>query len=318
MVKEFNIDWNISEVGILSSSKVYQLENAINGIYYITQEASLLYPKEEKEYYKYTSIIYENSLAKKSIFICIDSEKAECLSIQNIKYTVVEWNEVLNMFPKTLKEKQDRILCNLSNINSIYGANIEGFNADTFFSKDKTEMVYLVELMNTKGLIYVHISKTIGVVLIETGLKILENGWDIIEKVNNPVNKNSKQVFIAMWFDKSMDSAFEKMYKAVKELGFNPLRIDTKEHNNEISGEILYEIGKSRFIIADVTGQRAGVYFEAGYAIGNKIPVIWTCKNCDMANIHFDTRQYNHIIWSDEEDLYEKIGKRIKGTILIE
>jgi len=33
-----------------------------------------------------------------------------------------------------------------------------------------------------------------------------------------------------------------------------------------------------RFIVADFTGQRGGVYFEAGYALGLRKPVIWTCK----------------------------------------
>ncbi len=33
-----------------------------------------------------------------------------------------------------------------------------------------------------------------------------------------------------------------------------------------------------RFMIADFTGHRGGVYFEAGFAHGLGIPVIWTCR----------------------------------------
>jgi len=33
--------------------------------------------------------------------------------------------------------------------------------------------------------------------------------------------------------------------------------------------------------------------------------------------VHFDTRQYNHIFWANEQELEEQLIKRIKGTILI-
>jgi hypothetical protein len=51
-------------------------------------------------------------------------------------------------------------------------------------------------------------------------------------------------VFVAMWFDVSMNKAFAAIEKAVTECGLHVVRIDRKEHNNEISGEILFEIKK--------------------------------------------------------------------------
>jgi nucleoside 2-deoxyribosyltransferase len=114
-----------------------------------------------------------------------------------------------------------------------------------------------------------------------------------------------------------MNSAYAAIEEAIQNTGFDPVRIDRKEHNNEISGEILYEITKSRFLIADVTGQRAGVYFEAGYAMGLGIPVIWTCREDDIENVHFDTRQYSHVVWKDENELATNLANRIKGTILL-
>ena len=89
----------------------------------------------------------------------------------------------------------------------------------------------------------------------------------------------------------------------------NPMRA-------EIVGEILYEIRRSRFVIAEVTGQNQGVYFEAGYAMGHMIPVIWVCRKIDFDHVHFDTKQYSHVIWENEADLVEKLTDRIKGTIL--
>ena len=93
------------------------------------------------------------------------------------------------------------------------------------------------------------------------------------------------------------------------------MRMDLKEHNQKICDAIIAEIRRSRFLVADFTGHRGGVYFEAGYALGLGIPVIWTCREDELADTHFDTRQYNHVVWKNEKDLFEKLKRRIEATI---
>jgi len=44
-------------------------------------------------------------------------------------------------------------------------------------------------------------------------------------------------------------------------------------------------------------------------------PVIFTCSEKDIDKAHFDTRQYNHITWTDPADLREKLKNRIEATI---
>jgi nucleoside 2-deoxyribosyltransferase len=151
---------------------------------------------------------------------------------------------------------------------------------------------------------------------INSPLLITEEGWIEIEK--NIESNYSQQVFVAMWFGKEMDNAAKMIEEAVNACGLRIMRIDRKEHNNEISGEILLEIINSRLVIADVTGQRNGVYFEAGFALGHQKSVIWSCKSDDIKNVHFDTRQYNHIFWENEDELYFKLKDRILATLAIE
>ena len=85
---------------------------------------------------------------------------------------------------------------------------------------------------------------------------------------------DSSQCFVAMWFDPSMNSAYEEgIKKAVEECGYTPLRIDKKPDVNKIDDEIIAEIRRSRFVVADFThdkekGVRGGVYYEAGFAYG--------------------------------------------------
>ena len=130
----------------------------------------------------------------------------------------------------------------------------------------------------------------------------------------------SSKTFVAMWFDDSMEGAWENGIRpAIEDAGYEASRIDRKEHANKIDDEIIAEIRRSRFIVADFThgddGARAGVYYEAGFAHGLDIPVIFTCQKEVFENIHFDTRQYNHIVWEKPEELREKLANRIAAVI---
>lgn len=139
---------------------------------------------------------------------------------------------------------------------------------------------------------------------------------------------NSEQAFVAMWFDESVDEAYEKgIEPAIRDAGYRPLRIDEKEHNNKIDDEIIREIRRSRFVICDFTCElvkhkdeptalhRGGVYYEAGFAKGLGIEVIWMCRADHIKHVHFDTRQFNHIKWQTPEELKTKLRKRIGAVI---
>ena len=60
---------------------------------------------------------------------------------------------------------------------------------------------------------------------------------------------------------------------------------------------------------------RGGVYFEAGFALGLGLQVIWVCRQDQVELMHFDTRQYNHIAWSDPDDLYKRLKNRIVALL---
>lgn len=121
-----------------------------------------------------------------------------------------------------------------------------------------------------------------------------------------------------MWFDKQLKPAWDNGFEpALKATGYEPIRVDHVQHNNKIDDQIIADIRLSGLLVADFTGNRGGVYFEAGFAMGLGIPVIWTCSDTkiDVENLHFDTRQYNHILWSTPEDLKVKLQNRIAATI---
>ena len=103
--------------------------------------------------------------------------------------------------------------------------------------------------------------------------------------------------------------------RAVEESGYKPVRIDKIEHVNRIDDEIIARFRRSKFLIADFTGQRNGVYFEAGFMLGLGRPVIWVCEKAELHDVHFDTRQYNTIDYLDAADLQKRLQVRIEAIM---
>lgn len=158
-------------------------------------------------------------------------------------------------------------------------------------------------------------------------IRLTPEGYSYLASLD-AANVDSSQAFIAMWFDASLDDAYKHGFEqAVNDAGYRPVRIDRVEHINKIDDEIIAAIRRSRFLVADFTcgvveheGRaigvaRGGVYFEAGFAQGLNIPVIWTCRKGIIEHVHFDTRQFNHIVWSDPEDVYSQLKNRIEAVI---
>ena len=144
--------------------------------------------------------------------------------------------------------------------------------------------------------------------------------------VEAPPLKKQNQIFVAMWFGDEMSIIYNDGYKTIiEELGFSSIRIDEKEHNNLIIDEICMEILNSVALIADLTNNRGGVYYEAGIARGlrlcnHPIELILTCRkdyfDDEGRKPHFDVQGNNIIIYADVCDLQDKLRNRIKETVV--
>ncbi len=122
--------------------------------------------------------------------------------------------------------------------------------------------------------------------------------------------------FCAMWFNPDVLPLWTDVIEpATRDAGYEPLRIDSKQHNGKIDDEIMASIRASRFVVSDFTGNRGGVYYEAGFAHGLGLPVIFMCREGD--ELHFDIRQYNCIFWRTDDlaDAREKLKNRILATL---
>jgi nucleoside 2-deoxyribosyltransferase len=136
-------------------------------------------------------------------------------------------------------------------------------------------------------------------------------GWERLEELKRS-GHSSNRAFVAMWFERKMDDLWAKAIEpAILKAGYRPLRIDRHEHVNRIDDEIIGQIRRSRFMVADFTGQRHGVYFEAGFMMGLGRTVIWMCSKDGLKELHFDVRQFNFIDYASLEEAETRLYNRI-------
>lgn len=143
------------------------------------------------------------------------------------------------------------------------------------------------------------------------------------EGIEIPPIKKRNQIFVAMMFSEETDRVYSDVYEPViQSLNYSAMRIDKKEFLGSIINEITSEITDSVALIADLTGNRGGVYYEAGIAKGlqmcnHPIKLVLTCHKTffDNEGVHFDLKGDNIIIYNDDNELKERLNNRL--TVLL-
>ena len=173
-----------------------------------------------------------------------------------------------------------------------------------------------VHYLNATGLIEGQYVESIGPGFLHT-CQITPQGHTQLEEMRLG-GRESQIGFCAMWFSPKLLPVWTHgIEPAIRASGYDPQRIDRIEHNNKIDDQIVATIRRSRFVVADFTGNRGGVYFEAGFAMGLDIPVIWTIRGGRFHRVHFDNRQYNFVDWTFERlaDFKVRLQNRIEATL---
>ncbi|MBN1507349.1 MAG: hypothetical protein JW955_10915 [Sedimentisphaerales bacterium] len=175
------------------------------------------------------------------------------------------------------------------------------------YASNPTECAFHLRGLEERGLVK---SKTVI-----NNTMITSAGWDYLDRHASDLREKT-QGFVAMSFSTAMSPIWEGAIKpAILKAGYTPYRVDEDAHSQNIIFKIMAEIKDSRFVVADLTGQNNGVYFEAGYALGLGLPVIWSIRKDDVSNVHFDTAQYNQIRWQSTKDLEEGLFDYICAII---
>jgi len=143
-------------------------------------------------------------------------------------------------------------------------------------------------------------------------LMITPKGW---EKLQASTDKGIPgRCFVAMSFNPTLNDVYDLAIEpALKGCGLDPRRVDKIPDNRDINEKMIAELRTAELVVADFTGQRNGVYFEAGFARGLGREVFWCCQKEEEDKIHFDTRQFNFILWTTLDDLKEGLTDKIRA-----
>ncbi|MFC2155696.1 hypothetical protein ACFLRB_04310 [Acidobacteriota bacterium] len=213
--------------------------------------------------------------------------------------------------PSTPLEVLDQVLLYISNksqpFDFTFPLNLE-FDYPLFYAKNGSELKYVLSNPEYKGYLDFGSSNN------GNTLKLRPVGWERADAIRRK-RPDLKQAFVAMWFNEDMIDVYTKaIYPALDTTGYKPYRVDLdKSNTNMIDNKIIAEIRKSRILVVDLTGARPSVTFEAGFAMGLGIELIWTCREDDKNKIPFDIRQFPFIIWKTHEELKKELINKIEA-----
>lgn len=316
--------------------KVY-CECPVCGRYIFDADAFGIYPEIPKDGDMTSAYLYHNAKRKTN-----DPYEAyfpanyigrnvgfRTISEKNPKLQHVTNDLVENWFPKTFNDKINQIVLALAGKSIFFGARIvltkeetiscmfvrrRGNDCKTQLSDQaiQTQIAFITNYLKDTGLIDKSAFGLDG----SFACELSSLGWQRVDELQKHQAKTSKTAFVAMSFAKGTEAIRDAIKKAIEECGFIPRIMDEIEHNRQIVPEMLYEIRQARFVIAELTGHNNGAYYEAGYALGLGKEVIHVCSNGELGSkLHFDVKQINSVVWETEEDIKDKLVKRIKATI---
>lgn len=185
-------------------------------------------------------------------------------------------------------------------------------------SEDMGSLAFLVSQAVNLGLINGQVISAMDGGCFIPQAQLTLSGWKLYEDLKR--GKASGHIaFMAMQFgDEELDSVYKNFFKpAIGATGFTLKRVDEGQPAGLIDDRLRVEIRQSRFLIADLTHQNRGAYWEAGYAEGLGKPVIYTCRKDvfeDKAvGTHFDTNHHLTVVWEPER--LDEASERLKATV---
>lgn len=182
-------------------------------------------------------------------------------------------------------------------------------------------LAFIVEHAMERGLIKGLFKRSVNLTMMGPMMLTLD-GWAFYEQLKRG-SSFSRRAFMAMQFNEpEMDSVYLNHFKpAVDKTGFELKKLDEGQPAGLIDDRLRVEIRQSKFLIADLTHDNRGAYWEAGFAEGLGIPVIYTCRKDKFENrvngTHFDTNHHLTVVWEPNnlEDAVAKLKATVRATL---
>lgn len=117
--------------------------------------------------------------------------------------------------------------------------------------------------------------------------------------------------FVLMPFSEQFDDIYRfGIKRPIESLGITCERVDEIQYTGGVLEQVFKGIERARFVVADMTGRNANVFYEVGYCHAIKKDVILCTQSAE--DIPFDLRGYNHIVYDGKiAVLEEALLKRV-------
>ena len=278
---------------------------------------------------------YRKQLTILSSYIALHNEFEEESVFPTVDPDYIKMALTSPEVPHTLEEKIDCILKYVHQKTSFFGEYINVLPKVIYSNSyielgniidelKKTEYLKTLEIDDPKQRINgVYCSELYSISLTMKGVNYLRE---------KKIMQKKEKCFVAMWFNPDTEKIWTEVIKPVcEETGYKPIRIDKEQFNDDITSHIIAEIKEAYFSIADLTGFRGGVYYEAGFARGLGREVILCCKDNYSIKVkydgsneekteegpHFDVNHLKTILWREDklDDFKQQLKDRILATI---
>lgn len=141
-------------------------------------------------------------------------------------------------------------------------------------------------------------------------------GWGYYEQLAKG-SAIYRKAFMALKFgDPTLEHMLANIFRpAAARAGFDLFKLDDVPKAGLIDDRLRVEIQASDFVVADLSHDNLGAYWEAGYAEGLGKPVIYTCERgkFEETKTHFDTNHHLTIVWDKANA--EEAGNALTATI---
>jgi len=258
---------------------------------------------------------YEQALVRH--WIKKNQRKGEPLTIDDKVY-----EKIINYFElPNAKEQADNLIYKLGNELKTPAEKTTIHNPEDWAAiigaKDEDGLGYILERLKENGLINIILSRSkSGYGLENTNIGLTFEGWDRFDHIKKG-DIESNIAFMAMEFnnDELDEIFFQHLKPAVRMTGFDLRRLDEKPEAGLIDNRLRTEIRRSVFVIADLTNDNCGAYWEAGFAEALDKPVIYMCERSHFENFktHFDTNHHYTVIYEFQK--IKEASEELKATI---
>lgn len=144
-------------------------------------------------------------------------------------------------------------------------------------------------------------------------------GWRRAEELRRgKADPNSRTVFVAMSYRAAGNEDRETALRAaVGDVAYRPKVVRTEQFTGDIVAEIKAYTRSSRVVVVDLTGTNENVYFEAGFADGLGIRIIYTCEKSDVdaKRVGFNLAHENLLVYESFDQLRERLATRIAALV---